>query len=528
MGQHVRYLKSSMQILSLVLLIHVPAMAGTGVKTLAEYFDLLASQNYESASYMWLEDVLSRANRHGIEYAGIPVKVDCNSPIVRNLRVMRHHLQPPAKNTVDLEPDRFYQYHYATVVDDQAIEHEYYSFHDGTYFWLIHPQDYYCRAWSVKESEYFRIHVQPQMEPHLNQLAMDAADRFVEDVCAELELDRADVQDLAEKKIEYYFCGSDEMVKLITGRRVKGMHHLPTDDIISAFFPHYHEMVRFLTAYRLRQLPLYAHPLIQEGLAVHFGGRWGKSPNTMTHLGVVFYRDTIVQLEPLLTSVGFEANAVSEIAYPVAGLFAAYLIDEIGIERVLQVYRDLAGDLKRVSAMSADTVSKVLLEATGIDSWQDLRADFEEFIDDEMPRNRVVLPGAIERGYTVVERPQITVKENRDWVSFEFTAHGSAAAGGTFLFGKEEALQQKASQMFQEQYADSRPFEGYRYAVRADSNEAGLYDYATNHLLAKYILSFAPSDEYIVGSDARIAVKFRRELFGKDLPSEGDCHFLKE
>ena len=44
------------------------------------------------------------AERFGIEYYDIPMKLDCTSPIIRNLAIMRDYLQPPVKMHEKLDP----------------------------------------------------------------------------------------------------------------------------------------------------------------------------------------------------------------------------------------------------------------------------------------------------------------------------------------------------------------------------------------------------------------------------------------
>ena len=80
--------------------------------------------------------------------------------------------------------------------------------------------------------------------------------------------------------------------------------------------------------------------------------------------------------------------------------------------------------------------------------------------------------------------------------------------------------------MFIEQYRSEIPFEGHRYGVRFDANEAGLYDYATNMLLAKYIAGVDPSDDYIDQQNHKVAFRIRKNLTNGVLPSETGYKFL--
>ena len=80
--------------------------------------------------------------------------------------------------------------------------------------------------------------------------------------------------------------------------------------------------------------------------------------------------------------------------------------------------------------------------------------------------------------------------------------------------------------MFDEQHQGPEPLTGYRYSIRFDANEAGLYDFATNRLLGKFINGLTPSDDYFSAKGGGIAVKFRKELTGKVVPRDGDFELV--
>ena len=56
------------------------------------YFDLVLSGNYESASGLWEPSSLARANRLGIEYDNMGIKIDCSSPIIYDFDRMRNYI----------------------------------------------------------------------------------------------------------------------------------------------------------------------------------------------------------------------------------------------------------------------------------------------------------------------------------------------------------------------------------------------------------------------------------------------------
>ena len=513
-------------ILCLILASSTVSAANEAVETLAQYFDLLATGNLESASGLWTQAAVERSSRFGIEYSDIPLKMDCASPIVRNLELMRNHLQPPAKQVRELPGGDFFRLQYSAIAGGKLVEHFYYAYFDGSYYWLTYPQDYYCRDWKVKESRYFRIHAHPDVQKYLNPATLDEADQFVGRLADSLDLSQSDLKTIHEKKIEYYYCASDETVREITGVRTKGTFDLPSNDIISSLFPHYHEVAHLLVNVKLGHLPLATHPLLREGLAVYYGGRRGNSLSALIGLGAFLHHEKIVEIDSLLTMSSFDGHASSDIAYPVAGLFTAYLLDKIGHKKYMEHYRALSGNHDEVQALPDSTVRNELLAAVGMSSWAALLGDFNTFMQQQTAQRGPLLPGRVENAELLMKTEGLAVSSNKEWLIFEFTASASEPPSGNLLFGHDTLLSEASSVMFEEQYTDKRPFEGYRFGVRFDANEAGLYDYAANLVLAKYILGITPSDEYYDFDQNKITIRFNKSLVGDKLPSENDSKLI--
>ena len=120
------------------------------------------------------------------------------------------------------------------------------------------------------------------------------------------------------------------------------------------------------------------------------------------------------------------------------------------------------------------------------------------------------------------------VRAHKKWVGFEFSFDGNHPATGNLLFGHDDRLVGIGSILFGEQYGPETEIEGYRYGVRFDRNEVGLYDYATSHLMAKYIWGITPSDDYYDADNNKITVMFRKELLPKEWPSGDDVKFLPQ
>lgn len=526
-----RYVVSSILILIITILITTPSQVDAdsrGVAAIREYLDLIVSGNLESAEYSWSEEVLERAERFGIKYDNILLKVDCNSPIIRDLPTMRDYLEPPVKRHEKLVSGQYYKFEYSAVVNGKSVSHDFYTHFDGAYHWLIHPQHYYFRDWPEIESKYLRIHADPSVREYLNESALREADRFIEKTAKLLSISDEDIARLAELKIEYYYCASDSAVGLIFEQPTTGGHYLPTDEIISSFFPHFHELSHFLLTYRLRELPLFTLPMIQEGAAVHLGGRWGKAPEALRDLGMFLYQDSIVSLDSLLSVDGFRNAAVSDVAYPVAGIFVSYLIDRLKMKGFLEFYRDCSGSINFLEELDIEAVQIKLAETLRKKSWADVRKGFDGYLGKLKKDYAVALPGVMKKGRPVLELDGVTVTQRKGWVGFTFTAEPGQEVAGNLLFAPDAELTKAVSFLFSEQYGTEVPFEGYRYGVRLDQNEAGLYDYATNCLLAKYIWGITPSDDYFDKENNSVSVMFRNELFDGKMPTAENCRVLPD
>ena len=491
---------------------------------LGSYFDMIVSGNYESASFFWNRAAQDRSTKFGIEYENVPLKIDCTSPVVNNLNVMKDYLQPPVKRVEDLFNGKYQKLIFSAIVKGENIEHNYFAQYDGKYFWLTYPQDIYSVGWSVKESEYFRVHIHPDVEKYLTGLMFEEADRFVERMGDSLGLTIYDMRHLQSTKIDFYYCASDEIVAQMTGQRTRGIYDKASSDIISSFFPHHHEVVHLLVDYRLRNLPLFAHPLFEEGLAVHYGGRWGKSTESLMPLGIYLYNEGLVSLDSLVSYNSFKNNAEADIAYPLAALFNRFILEKIDKEKYFALYRKLSGSYQELSSLPADSVKQRISRALSFGDWDQLVSAFNEFLKTYKANEYVIMPGNSGKGKELISDKGFVVKNNGEWLEFEFDA--GTETKGNLLFGQIDSSRAAISAMFIEQYRNEIPFEGYRYGVRFDANEAGLYDYATNTLLAKYIAGVDPSEAYINPDSHKVLFRVRKNLTNGVLPSETGCKYL--
>ena len=499
-----------------------------GIQTLTDYFEMIVSGNLESAGLMWREDCVERASRFGIEYTGIPLKVDCGSPVVNNLPVMRGHLQPSVKQAQALNPPQFTKLLFSNFVGGKSVEHNYYVQNMRGYFALIYPQDYFARDWKVTSTKYFRIHTHPQREQFLNPTVSAEADLCVERLADSLGLSKENLKEFAAKKIEFFYCDNDSTVGAITGVVTQGQFDVASNDIISADFPHPHELVHLLLNVKLKQLPLFTLPILREGIAVRFGGRWGKRSTSLLDLGVFLLKEQIVELDSIITAPGFRGASGSDIAYPVAGVFVSYLLDKMGQSKFLDLYRALSVESDVLDTLNHLYVQSALTKATGLTDWPALVADFNAYGASVTEKRASILPGGEPGGSSIVKSDRIAITGDRDWLTFEIANDSAVAPQGNILFGFDFRMNGQSSLLFTQQYGDAFPFEAYRYGLRFDGNEAGLYDYGTNELVAKYIWGITPSEKYFDKIEKKLRIHLRRSLLGKTLPNKGDFKVLPQ
>ncbi len=498
----------------------------TSVDMLRQYFDYLATGNVESAQLMWTESAQERSARFGIEYDGIMVRSDAASPVIQNFDVMRNFLEPPVRQMEAMPGDTFQRLTFSAIVGSESIKYTYYAKRDQRWFWLSFPQDYWTRDWPVQESKYLRIHVHPRVKEFLSPALLNEVDRFVAAMADTLKLPKASLAEIAARKIEWYYCDGDQTVEEITGFKTKGMLDLGSNSIISSTFPHYHELVHLLVNIRLKKIPLHTLPLLREGIAVRYGGRWGKSLSALSDLGAYLYKEKLVELDSILVDKGYEAAQDADIIYPVAGIFSSFLLDRIGIEGYLTGYRSLSGSGAQLRALKPDSIKKALATMGGFADWNGLVTGFDAYLAKASGTYAVAAPGRVADGKLLLAGDGYSIVQSKDWLGFEFSLADTVTPHGTLLFAPLPAPGSMVSSLFVEHFSDVYPYEGYRYGVRYDQNEAGLYDYVTNQLIAKYIWGITPSDDYYSKGSRTVAIKFKKVLLGKDLPVKGQVKLL--
>lgn len=506
-----------------------PANASSDIESsrdlMSYYIDLIESGNYESAVGLWQSSSLARATRLGIEYDNIHIKPDCGSPAVYDLARMNglfnHGLQSSA--VIDSGVIRW---KFSARIGSQKTEHFYYVARVQDFSWLITSQDYYAREWPIEESRYFRFHINPDRATHFNSIAAESLDEFVENVAEKISISSERLNLLSEMKIDYYLCDGEDEVERFSGKRESGVYEPASDAIISYIIPHYHEVAHLLINFRLQRLPLFTIPLIQKGLATYLGGRWQRSPGIVFDFGKYILKYNVVEIDSILTFNDFAHPEGGDIIIPVSACLIEYLYTVLGEEKFFQLYIALSGDLEFVTAISSDEVKAKITESFG-QGWPELKNDFVQFVNSSGPHHGLLRPGDIETDKIIINENGLKISTSDKWLKIEYQTSKGVTPDINILFDRVTPMENKTSMLFNEQYRDKEKYDGYRYGIRLDRNEIGLYDYATNRIKAKFIEDAGARTDYYDSTLNKVTAYFDIDLVEGSLPEKEDYLILR-
>ncbi|HSG99904.1 MAG TPA: hypothetical protein VLB27_07645 [candidate division Zixibacteria bacterium] len=490
---------------------------------LAEYIELIQTNNFESARQYWSLDAQERTKRLGITYEGVTIKSDNSSPMIKSAR-----FEPAITLRSGRALDSIYSMLDITAeVRGQEVRHHYYVGELNGYPWLVFPQDYYCANWPIRESRYFRFHINPKELPFVSDVAMAELDAFVDSVGALLGITSERIKNLAELKVDYYYCEDENEVKRVTGNQggAQGRYDLASDALFSETLTHFHEVTHLLVNYRLQSMPLNTLPFLKEGLATLLGGRAGLAAPGLLDMAAALYQIGEVNLDSLFEMMSFHTNADASFTYPGAALFLKCLADTYGMEALLELYRDLSGEFIHLTELTAADVRAAIERRTGA-QWSEIMGVFNDrFVSGEF-RKREDYPRLAPGGLAEVDGSALrqlkfatlAQREGRIYVVGE--PNGDGAVRGSILFGRMGSAAPQRSNLFEEHFGELTPYDGYRYGIRFDGFEAGLYDYATSTLLAKHIAIFDTGAPYLDPVDSTVSFSFPLDLCNGVSPLE--------
>jgi len=318
-----------------------------------------------------------------------------------------------------------------------------------------------------------------------------------------LDLDPGRLATLERQKLHYLLAAPD-VVEYLAGTPTVGVANLQVDMVVTHHPHHAHELAHLLVNVWLQDVPLYTLPLLQEGLATHLGGRWGRAPGVLARVGRTSLSSGVVALEDLLTSRGFRAFS-ADLTYAPAGVLAGYLLDEFGAGGLRRAYLACSGTLEEVDRWSADEVKARIAAAVGED-WEEIVAGFERHLEVDGAA-RVLAPSpvgaATGRMTATLSSGQLRLEaaEGEDRVRLRLQSADGPARAAVLFGGRDEPGGDDP--LFAEQ-VPGRPYRGETHVLVLTPQEARLYDLRTRTLVGLHSEGFWPGDDYAVDAGATL------------------------
>jgi hypothetical protein len=519
----------ALAVFSLMVMLPVAALSQSddqkAYEMVAYYFDLIVSGNYESAVDFWEISAIERAHRLGIEYDDAPVKPDCSSPVVYDRERLRYDLYHGIKSKSVIDSGLI-QLKFSADIDGGKIYHSYLAKKLGDDFWLVYSQDYYTRDWPVFETRYFRFHINPNRIDYYNDIAAASMDKFVEKMAGKIGITSERLSLLAEQKVDYYLCLDKIEVRKFTDRHEAGVYETGADAIFSIVFPDYHLTSLLLTNFKMQKLPQFAIPALRAGLGIYLGGRWQRSPEVIIDFGEYILDYNLTEVDSILVEDNPASDATGDITYPIDACLVDFLMTELGTDKFFELYRTLSGSYETVITMSIDSIKTAMAGFLNTD-WTGFKKKFNIYFAGRETHGGLIFPGEVAADKVLIEQDGLLLAASDKWLTVDYTDSGNDNIDVNILFDKSPELAGKVSSLFEEQYHKQREYEGYRFGIKLDQNEIGLYDYATNQLRAKYVVNFDPDPAYFDEGKGQIKAYFDISLLNGAVPDNSDYMILK-
>jgi len=271
------------------------------------------------------------------------------------------------------------------------------------------------------------------------------------------------------------------------------MCNLAYDYLITTFNCHYHELLHLLINYKLKNLPLYTHPFLQEGFAVALGGRGGKEPEVILNLGCFLEKSGFPSYKDLLNSNNYKSNDAS-MSYPLSGLYNDFLLKEISIEKYLKLYLKFSSSNNITSTISTSDLPA--------------EEDWLNFLNEYPDNERIKLD--FDKNYLEksVEHPAFTISRQDDYYLFSTMEN--------LLFSDSDNDGKYQSKIFNELFPNSI-YNGEKYLLRVNDTEIDVYNLYTNNLIANYASGFTINMKPVPKENGYYKFLLNKDLFDEDL-----------
>ncbi|MFZ0453445.1 MAG: hypothetical protein WAM24_06800, partial [Ignavibacteriaceae bacterium] len=424
-----------------------------------------------------------------IEYSGIDNKCLISNDIAPSLRKKISNKELSFTYKIEKLNDDYTKLIFS-IPSTKFVREFYFK---GSY--LVSSPFYFGRKWLKEESKFFIFHISNPLL--FNHYAEEKLDNFVDKICNVLKLSNDRVEKLKDNKIHYYLCSDTGEIKSFTGYEARGLYYLPYDYIISTFNCHYHEILHLLINYKLKTLSLYTLPLLQEGFAVAFGGRGGKEPDVILEMGAFLATSNFLNYNFLLDKQDFN-HYDATMTYPLAGLYNKFLIDKLGIDKYINLYKKYSGTETKIEKLKIIPDDLPPAEEWG------------HYLKNYSDSNSIKTGIPVSKTFKEIGKVKniFTISENQSYYLFLIK--------DTLLLSPAETMNNYRSKLFHELLPD-KIYNGEEYAVIADSNEISVYNFYSNNLIAKYVRSFTWLNKKVPHINNLYQFLIEKNIFDKPL-----------
>jgi hypothetical protein len=254
-------------------------------------------------------------------------------------------------------------------------------------------------------------------------------------------------------------------------------------------------------------------------LAVCLGGRWQRSPGVIFAFGEYILKYDIMDIDSVLAFNDVADTAAGDLVYPVGACLAEYLYNTLGEDRFFELYRALSGKRREVQDFTVDDVRTTIMKAAG-QSWEEFGTAFRSFVDSQAPYRGLIYPGTVEAKRILIDQEGVAISCSDKWIQVSYQPNDSGMTEVSVLFDEVPEMHGKSSVLFAEQFKGIRDYTGFRFGLKMDKNEIGLYDYATNQIVAKYIDNIESGSGYFAPESNKITAYFDISLLQGGLPDK--------
>lgn len=454
-----------------------------------KFFEALISENGNIKEFINPNE-LGKSERLRINYKDVNVKALLTYDIPHEIK--QHIINGIYKYEIKEQPIADNYTEVTFIIPDINYQRKYY-FKNG----FVFNSTFLTGSWQKRPSKYFNFRLQ---EPkYFNDYCVQRLDDFVDMMADTLGFSEEEKILLAREKILYSFCTDEKEVEKITGFRSKGMALLANDEVVTAYQTHFHEVAHILINYKLKTPGLYTLPFFMEGFAVAMGGRGGMAPRVVTDVGAYLQTTGFITYDSILTNEQFY-NTDANMSYALSGLYNKFLLIELGVEKYLEMYKSVNGNLDFVKSIRPENINLPSKEK------------FEKFLT-EFNREKIMYVDKNDTNETIkISGFNARFINVNNYYKFFSTGRFSIGSSSSFI---KDYKSRKYNELYK--VNDNCVF---KYCIILSENELDVYNLYNDELIYSYSKGLSVNPFTIPFDYGEYTFFLRKDLFEEDFQNE--------